>query len=158
MLRYTNTDIVFQEIPDEVTLAINISGCPCRCPGCHSPQLWGDVGAELDTRALTALVAPYAGGITAVAFMGGDADPGRINRLAMSLRRYFPKLKTAWWSGRARLAPQIDLANFNYIKLGPYLAHLGPLRSPSTNQRLYRVVSGALHDITHCYHKHSLTS
>ena len=32
MLRYINTDIVFQEFPDEVTLAINISGCPCRCP------------------------------------------------------------------------------------------------------------------------------
>ena len=30
MLRYINTDIVFQEFPDEVTRAINISGCPCR--------------------------------------------------------------------------------------------------------------------------------
>ena len=35
MLKYVNTGIVFQEIPDEVTLAINISGCPCHCPGCH---------------------------------------------------------------------------------------------------------------------------
>ena len=25
MLKYVNTDIVFQEIPDEVTLAVNIS-------------------------------------------------------------------------------------------------------------------------------------
>ena len=36
MLKYVNTGIVFQEIPDEVTLAVNISGCPCRCHGCHS--------------------------------------------------------------------------------------------------------------------------
>ena len=44
MLKYVNTDIVFQEIPDEVTLAVNISNCPCRCPGCHSEYLWEDVG------------------------------------------------------------------------------------------------------------------
>ena len=28
MLKYVNHDIVFQEFPDEVTLAINLSGCP----------------------------------------------------------------------------------------------------------------------------------
>ena len=39
MLKYVNTAVVFQEIPDEVTLAINISGCPCRCPGCHSHNI-----------------------------------------------------------------------------------------------------------------------
>ena len=44
MFRYINTDIVFQEFPDEVTLAINISECPCRCPGCHSQFLWADRG------------------------------------------------------------------------------------------------------------------
>ena len=49
MLKYVNTDIVFQEIPDEVTLAINISNCPCHCPGCHSHYLWEDIGLPLDT-------------------------------------------------------------------------------------------------------------
>ena len=44
MLKYVNTGVVFQEIPDEVTLAINISNCPCRCPGCHSHYLWEDIG------------------------------------------------------------------------------------------------------------------
>ena len=36
MLKYANFDIVFQEVPDEVTLAINISNCPNQCVGCHS--------------------------------------------------------------------------------------------------------------------------
>ena len=40
MLKYVNCGIVFQEIPDEVTLSINISNCPCHCPGCHSNYLW----------------------------------------------------------------------------------------------------------------------
>ena len=39
MLKYAGYDIVFQEIPDEVTLALNLSGCPNGCPGCHSPHL-----------------------------------------------------------------------------------------------------------------------
>ena len=51
MLKYVNTGIVFQEIPDEVTLAINISNCPCHCPGCHSHYLWEDIGLPLDTDA-----------------------------------------------------------------------------------------------------------
>ena len=57
MLKYTETDIVFQEIPDEVTLAVNLSGCPCRCPGCHSKHLWGDVGEPLTDEALDKLFA-----------------------------------------------------------------------------------------------------
>ena len=47
MLKYTDYDIVFQEIPDEVTLAINLSNCPNRCKGCHSPYLQQNVGEAL---------------------------------------------------------------------------------------------------------------
>ena len=56
MLKYANTDIVFQEIPDEVTLAINITNCPCHCPGFHSHYLWEDIGLPLDTDAIDAFV------------------------------------------------------------------------------------------------------
>ena len=41
MLKYAGYDIVFQEIPDEVTLAISLTNCPNRCPGCHSPSAEG---------------------------------------------------------------------------------------------------------------------
>ena len=148
MLKYVTTEIVFQEIPDEVTLAVNIAGCPCRCPGCHSPHLWRDEGQPLDEEALCRLVEQYGNDITTVALMGGDAAPAEVDRLVCALRKRFPHIRTAWWSGRARLSPQICLGNFDYIKLGPYLAHLGPLKSPTTNQRLYRVSDNTLHDIT----------
>ena len=47
MLKYLTYDIVFQEFPDEVTLAVNLSLCPNKCPGCHSSILMGDIGELL---------------------------------------------------------------------------------------------------------------
>lgn len=148
MLRYIDTDIVFQELPDEVTLAINLSGCPCRCPGCHSKHLWGNGGECLTADALDAMVDREGGRITAVSFMGGDAAPCEVNTLAEHLRKRYPQLHTAWWSGRTTLSNRVDINNFDYIKLGPYLAHLGGLKSPNTNQHLYRVEGAHLRDIT----------
>ena len=75
MLRYTDYDIVFQEIPDEVTLAINISNCPNRCKGCHSAYLMEDVGDLLTEESLSALLQKYGSAATCVCFMGGDAEP-----------------------------------------------------------------------------------
>lgn len=64
MLRFHNYDIVFQEIPSEVTLAINISGCPNRCKGCHSPHLWNDIGKVLDESSIAVLMEKYGNAIT----------------------------------------------------------------------------------------------
>ena len=139
MLKYTNSDIVFQEIPDEITLAINLSGCPCHCPGCHSKQLWRDEGEPLTEETIERMLATMPAGISCVALMGGDACPAEINSIASTLKARHPMLKTAWYSGRSTLSDRVSLDNLDYLKLGPYLAHLGSLKSPRTNQRLYRV-------------------
>lgn len=148
-MKYVNSSVVFQEIPDEVTLAINISECPCRCPGCHSPYLWTDTGSALTDSVIDGFMGEYGGSITCIAFMGGDAEPGEVDRLAAYVHRAYPTVKTAWYSGRAQLSPLVDLDNLDYYKLGPYLRHLGPLNSPTTNQRLYRKMEdGTWEDIT----------
>ncbi len=149
MLKYVNTGIVFQEIPDEVTLAINISNCPCRCPGCHSKYLWEDIGLPLNVEAIDDFVEAYGNDITCIAFMGGDADPKGVDILAQYIHEEHPEFKVAWYSGRLRIAPTVDKANFDYIKIGPYIRHLGPLKQPTTNQRLYRKnEDGTFDDIT----------
>lgn len=136
MLKYVDTKIVFAEVPNEVTLAINISNCPCQCKGCHSPYLAKDEGKDLSQRALERLISENKG-ISCIAFMGGDSEPALVNLLAEVVKKH--GLLTCWYSGRQELSQEIDLENFNYIKLGPYVEELGPLTSETTNQRFYEV-------------------
>ncbi len=156
MLKYVNTDVVFQEIPDEVTLAINISSCPCRCPGCHSSFLWDDRGEVLNEESIDKLIAECSDDISCVCFMGGDGDPQEVDRLAAYLRAAHKDKRIAWYSGRTLISSLIDRAHFDYIKVGPYIAHLGPLSSRTTNQHLFRLDHSLqqMEDITPRFWKH----
>ncbi len=139
MLRCYSYDIVCQEIPDEITLAVNISCCPNRCPGCHSPWLWEDAGEEMTEEMLVTLIGRYSSAVTCFCFMGGDADPFEVQRLAQCVRKEFPHLRTAWYSGKERIPDCFDISSMDYIKIGPYIAEKGGLKSRETNQMLFRV-------------------
>lgn len=138
MLKYTETMIGFSEVPGEIALCINISGCPIHCKGCHSPHLWQDIGTELKPVVLSDLIAKNQG-ITCIAFMGGDADADVIMKLAKWVKNN-TELKTCWYSGRGLGDLSIDYQVLDYIKTGPYVNELGGLNSPSTNQRFYKVI------------------
>lgn len=154
-MKYLNWDVVFQEVPNETTLAINISNCPCRCPGCHSSFLWKDVGTELSFDELDKLVDRVAGDITCVCFMGGDAEPEYINLLAEHTVKYHAPLKVGWYTGRTIVSKAVNLAWLDYVKVGPYIERLGGLKSPRSNQKMYRVIhpSQKLENITDFFRK-----
>ena len=152
MLKYVDTKVVFQEVPNEITLAINISGCPCNCMGCHSSYLAQDIGEPLDLQHLTNLIDSNKG-ITCVCIMGGDANPSEVDDIAQDIKYYYPELKVGWYSGRQELSNSIDLFNFDYIKLGPYMKDRGALDNVNTNQRFYKVVNDELIDITSVFWK-----
>lgn len=142
MIKYTDYDIVFQEIPDETTLAINISGCPNRCPGCHSPELWEDIGTNLDLDELVRLVNKYDN-ITCVCFMGGDKNPFEIKNLIKmyhvwyenrnresfwsksfkETNRPIPKIlpKFAWYSGQSDEDKAFDCFSYDYEYRDQYI-------------------------------------
>lgn len=150
MLKYTTWAIVFREIPDEVSLAINIAGCPIHCPDCHSKELWDNKGTDLSANELIRLVNENKG-ITCVLFMGGDKDPSSVNILSFVIKQMFPLLKTAWYSGSEKLN---NLEYLDYIKIGPYIKDKGPLDNPNTNQRLYKMHYGKIiEDITYKFWK-----
>jgi anaerobic ribonucleoside-triphosphate reductase activating protein len=154
MLRFVNYDIVFREVPDEVTLAINLSNCPNRCKGCHSPYLKENVGRALDRNSLDVLLDKYGGAITCVCFMGGDASPKEVEGLAGYVHaKTGGRLKTGWYSGKSTLPRDCSVEHFDYIKLGPYVESLGGLDSVTTNQRFYRVGNGTMIDVTGGFHK-----
>lgn len=149
MLKYTDYDIVFQEIPDEVTLAINLSNCPHRCPGCHSPQLQQNIGKELNEEVLSDLLRRYESSITCVCFMGGDAAPDKLCRLAEFVKENWSgKIKTAWYSGCNTINNCALLHPFNFVKLGAYVEAFGGLDKETTNQRLYKIENGFMNNIT----------
>ena len=159
MLLLASYDIVFQEVPGEVTLALNLSCCPNRCPGCHSPHLQEAVGEPLDEELLGSLLDRYAGSISCVAFMGGDGDPAGLNNLTRFIRdsHDFGSLKTAWYSGRSEISPDIEVKLFNFIKTGGFVESLGGLSSLTTNQRFYCVESdGTLTDRTAIFREKQL--
>lgn len=161
MLKYVDTKVVFAEIPDEITLCINIAGCKNGCKNCHSPYLAQDIGTELTFNEVRKLIKKNSG-ISCIALMGGDAEPDKVNVLASFITNHYNSIKVAWYSGRQELSDSIDLFNFDYIKLGPYKEEFGPLNSRTTNQRFYKVhrkvvsslVGYELEDETYKFWKH----
>lgn len=124
------------EIPDMITLSINISNCPNNCKGCHSSYLKNDIGEELTPEKLLSLIPD---GIDCVCFMGGDSDPLYIIELAKHVKHI--GLLVGWYSGKENINKDVlcNLEYFNFIKIGPYIEELGPLNNPNTNQRMYEV-------------------
>lgn len=140
MLKYVDTAITFSEVPDEISLCINISKCPCHCKNCHSPYLAEDIGDELYPDNIIDFYEKHSG-VSCICFMGGDSDPKWINILAEFVKTNISKWKVAWYSGRQELSKDINLKWFDFVKLGPYIEELGPLNSKTTNQRFYKVCS-----------------
>ena len=134
-MKYLNTLVGFREFPDEISLLINITNCPFHCLGCHSPELWEDVGTPLSISELDKLIQANKG-ITCVGFMGGNLND--VNPLAFHISIYYPSLKVGWYTGGIIDENELLKLEFlDYVKTGPYIKELGGLDSPLTNQRFY---------------------
>ena len=127
------TSVVLEEIPDRVSLAVEITQCQGSCAGCHSPFLRKDIGEELTEAAITALVQDNYG-VNCFLFLGEGRDLASLLRLARHVRSL--GLEAALYSGRESVEDALYEV-FDYIKVGPYIPERGPLNTPGTNQRLY---------------------
>lgn len=136
-LKYLNTQIGFQEIPNEISLEVYISNCQIHCNGCHSPELWQDTGTPLTAQELDNLLDANRG-VSCLLLLGGEHD---IDALTLLFRHIYGKVKTAWYSGLDSLPEdkQSIIQYLNYIKLGHYDPQLGGLSTPTTNQHLYKI-------------------
>ena len=145
MIKYVPelTDVVLEEVPDRVTLAVEIPNCQGSCPGCHSSFLKLDLGKELTAAEADRLVEDNFG-VNCFLFLGEGNDHEALMKLAAHLRAAHPDLELALYSGRQEVEEEIYEA-FDFVKVGPYVEALGPLSEASTNQRMY-------------YHREDITS
>ena len=138
MIKYIKDDIkvVFSEIPDEITLAINVSNCQFMCKGCHSQYLRKDIGDELTTDVIDSLIKQYDC-ITCVCFMGVGNDQVSLLNIGKYIKLKFPNLKLGIYYGNKIGLKEDFFDIFDYVKLGSYIEELGPINKPTTNQRMY---------------------
>ena len=126
---------MLQEVPDEISLALSISGCDLGCNGCHSSETWVKTyGEELTDEILHNLLLKHKH-ISCVLIYDGVHDVVRLKELLEIIKTY--KLKTAMYTGLEYLEPGV-VKLLDYYKLGKYNKDLGGLASPITNQSLYK--------------------
>ena len=142
-LYFTREEVVWQEVPDEVSLAFLFSGCPLRCKGCHSADSWkSGLGQALSADYLRNRLRRYAGILTCVLFMGGEWQPETLLDLLRLVRNEFG-LKTCLYTGyeRDELPPAL-LPELTFLKTGRWMAERGGLDSRATNQRFVDLRTG----------------
>lgn len=132
-LRFTVEQVVWQEVPGEVSLAFTISGCPLRCKGCHSSAARNpNAGQLLTTDYFLARLHQYQGLISCVLFLGGEWQPTELTELLRIAGEQ--QLKTCLYTGFETIDPDL-MPYVTYLKTGPWVAELGGLNSSTTNQR-----------------------
>lgn len=139
LLRYANYSITFQEVPNETSLVLNITGCTHHCDGCHSDYLAQDFGNYVDDD-LPALLDKYKGMITCVCFMGGDQAIDNLREWLKKIKKEYD-LKTCVYSGADDEDIFRDCWDYlDYLKIGPYKKEFGGLDNPNTNQKFYIII------------------
>jgi len=154
MLKYTDSLVAFREVPDKITLAINISNCPNHCVGCHSPELRNNIGTELTDDELEKLIVENAG-INCVCFMGEGRDINRLSQL-ISLVKDKYNLLTALYTGSDEFDESVFNGKLDYLKVGHYDEKYGPLDKNTTNQRMYRLLDNKRLDITSLFWRNAV--
>lgn len=135
-LKYKGYTISFQEVPDEISLILNICGCQNHCNGCHSKYLWGEEGGKSIKKDLPFLINKYKDLITCVCFMGGDQNQNELFEICKYVKER--KLNCCVYSGIDFLNDSV-LSSVDYYKIGHYDENLGGLDSLNTNQKFYKI-------------------
>ena len=150
MIKYKDFFVVFEEIPDRVSLAVNITNCQNNCVGCHSPELRLNNGEELTEEIIDKLIKENYG-IDCFLFMGEGKDHTRLMELVRYIKENYA-IKVAIYSGRDKVETEY-YGLFDYVKVGGYKEEYGPLNKETTNQRLYEIEADGIKDITYRFWK-----
>ena len=149
-MKYAYSKIVFQEVPDEITLMYQMTGCGLKCPGCHSADLRNtSTGFELSIKTLQAHIDRNREAITCIGFLGGEWYSGLLSALEFV---HMQGLKTCLYTGlEYSEVPKELFQHLDYLKYGPYRHELGPLSNAKTNQVFLNLKENK--DLTYLFHR-----
>lgn len=149
MLHFSYPQIVLEEVPDEISLALSISGCPLRCFNCHSEETYDpSFGEPLTAVKMYELLNRKH--ITCVLFYGGEWKPEQLISLIDIVKK--KNLKVCLYTGKLfNDIPKDIISRLNYIKVGAYNHELGGLSSSKTNQKFFNLDTNE--DITNIFYK-----
>lgn len=142
-MKYSNPQIVLQEVPNEISLALSISGCSLECQGCHSKETWDkDFGKLLSLEGLQNLINKKKY-ISCILFYGGEWELNTLTTFIDLIKK--SELKVALYSGEELdYFPKEFIKKLDYLKVGKYIKSLGGLSSKRTNQKFYEINNGEL--------------
>lgn len=136
-MKFFDTDIVFKEIPDEISLCFSMFGCPHKCVNCH----WNTIDKanlyDLNITIAQNIADKYKNKVSCILFLGGEWDIEFIDVVKIFKNNGF---KVALYTGLDFDYVDVELIKIlDYIKVGRYIDDLGGLESPITNQVLYKL-------------------
>lgn len=149
-MKYSEFDIVTQEVPGEVSLSFAITGCEIRCKGCHSPQLWNkNFGNELSEKKYMTLLKRYKKHATCVLFMGGEWYKKELISFLQKAKEM--GYKTCLYTGKNEIDHKI-YRELNFLKTGSWIREKGGLDKATTNQLFTEVKT--LKKLNYLFNKH----
>lgn len=148
VLKYpvVNTDITFNELPDNMAYAIELGACKQHCVGCHSPELQEeDVPLTSLLDILEEAQDAIDAGADAIVVMGGTNNKHITEESLIALLQDLSDIApTGLYSGSEDEERDKMIAlegHCTWLKTGPYVDTLGGLESTRTNQRFYRITT-----------------
>jgi len=141
-MNYYDFQVVFQEVPGEISLCFYICGCSIQCEGCHSPFLWKEENGEpLTYTKYSKLLLQYEDLATCVLFMGGEwHEEQLVNMLKLAKDMQY---KTCLYTGQESVSNSI-LNELDWVKTGKWNSRLGGLSSEYTNQKFIDIKSNTI--------------
>jgi len=148
-MNYSSIQIVFQEVPGEISICFSICGCNLHCKGCHSPVLWKEEsGKTLTQDIFIKTLMKFKKQASCVLFMGGEwHERELINYLDYAQKEGY---KTCLYTGENQISEKI-LKHLTWLKTGKWVEKLGGLGVQTTNQKFIEVQSKKL--LNHLFKK-----
>ena len=143
MILFESVTTSLLEVPNRVSLIFNLSKCPLRCKGCHSPELRQAIGEPLTVEVFQKYLQKYDGLVNCICFMGGDLRGDEDHFVQLLEVCQEKNIEVCIYTGLTEVFVPAKIKSLvRFLKVGPYSASRGGLESVETNQIFLDLYTG----------------